>query len=693
MIQLLAVQVMENCCNSFIPADIEADGCKEELGHHSSKECTLEIHNSDGCDVPTPQDGMVFCSEDEVRSYYTKYANQEGFGIMTRTSRKGADGKVRYFILACSREGNRRTSKKNPIRNCPSRKQKCEARISVYLCKDGAYQIKSATLNHNHDLNPGEVKSRNNVDIKMRLKRTVDPSDQNDKRVNKSFRPLAVEAEVCENQAFCQNCFGNYIQREKRLIGNDGDGYALYKYFMWMQEQDSNFFYVIDFDDCFCVKNVFWADGRSRAAYKSFGDVVTFDTIYLSNQYKVPLTSFVGVNHHGQSILLGCGLLPCEDTESFVWLFQSWLVCMSGVPPRGIIADHCKAIQNAIQIVFPSTRHSWCLPHIMKRLPQKIGGHAEYKAISYYLQNAIYDTFTTNEFEKGWKKIVEEFGLEDDEWLKELFRERHRWVPTFVRCSFWAGMPTIQRGENTHAFFDGFIDRQATLKQFLGKYDIVLQAKAEKEFEADFRSFCSTLACATKSPFERQFQSAYTHAKFLEVQKEFVGKADCNVCVVHDGGSFCLYNVIEDVIMGDKPKEAMFKVSFDRVNYEVKCICNMFEFRGILCRHSLAILSQERVKEIPSKYILERWRKSLKRRHAYAKTSYTTKQLQPQMQRFDSLCKQFDNVAEVASEFEETSSFVKNSICDLKEKLEAWATRLRNTSEVAVPISCAIEGT
>lgn len=39
--------------------------------------------------------------------------------------------------------------------------------------------------------------------------------------------------------------------------------------------------------------------------YESFGDVVTFDTTYLPNKYGMPFARFVGVNHHGQSILLG----------------------------------------------------------------------------------------------------------------------------------------------------------------------------------------------------------------------------------------------------------------------------------------------------------------------------------------------------------------------------------------------------
>nr|KAJ0227391.1 hypothetical protein LSAT_V11C100010220 [Lactuca sativa] len=36
-------------------------------------------------------------------------------------------------------------------------------------------------------------------------------------------------------------------------------------------------FYVIDMDDECHMQNVFWADVRSRVAYESFGDVISFD--------------------------------------------------------------------------------------------------------------------------------------------------------------------------------------------------------------------------------------------------------------------------------------------------------------------------------------------------------------------------------------------------------------------------------
>jgi len=137
---------------------------------------------------------------------------------------------------------------------------------------------------------------------------------------------------------------------------------------MRMQEKNDRFFYVIDLDEESCLKNVFWADARSRVAYESFGDVKTFDTTYLTNKYKMPFAPFVRVNHHGQSILFGCGLLSNENTDTFVWLFNTWVKCISGRASNAIITDQDRAMQAAIEIVFPRAKHRFCLWHIMNKV-------------------------------------------------------------------------------------------------------------------------------------------------------------------------------------------------------------------------------------------------------------------------------------------------------------------------------------
>lgn len=121
-------------------------------------------------------------------------------------------------------------------------------------------------------------------------------------------------------------------------------------------------------------KSIFWADARSRAACEDFGDVVTFDTTCLANKYDMSFAPFVGVNHHGQSLLLGSGLLCDETTISFTWLFEVWKTCMKGKSPKSIITDQCVAMKNAIEVVSSDAKHRWCLWHIMEKIPKKLRG-------------------------------------------------------------------------------------------------------------------------------------------------------------------------------------------------------------------------------------------------------------------------------------------------------------------------------
>ena len=85
-----------------------------------------------------------------------------------------------------------------------------------------------------------------------------------------------------------------------------------------------------------------------------FDDVISFDTTYLTNKYDMSFAPFVGVNHHGQSSLLGCGLLSLEDTSTFTWLFQCWLRCMGNRAPDGIITDQCRVMKMLFFLYFPN---------------------------------------------------------------------------------------------------------------------------------------------------------------------------------------------------------------------------------------------------------------------------------------------------------------------------------------------------
>jgi len=297
----------------------------------------------------------------------------------------------------------------------------------------------------------------------MHSRQTVETNDDAGVRINKSFRSLVSEAGGYEHVNFIERDVRNYIGQQRRSLCKDGDGQTLLRHFSKMRELNNDFFFEIDMDEDNRICNVFWADARSRAASEDFGDVVSFDTTYLTNKYDMPFAPFVGVNHHGHSILLGCGLVSAEDTRSFVWIFELWLRCMYNKPPEGIVTDQCKAMLNAIREVFPNTKHRWCLWHIMKKVPEKLQGYTNYKSIKTELKRLVYDSITMGEFELGWHAFIGQYDLTTNDWLTTLFDERHHWVPCYLKSQFWAGMSTTQRSEGLNAFFDGFINSGTTL--------------------------------------------------------------------------------------------------------------------------------------------------------------------------------------------------------------------------------------
>lgn len=67
----------------------------------------------------------------------------------------------------------------------------------------------------------------------------------------------------------------------------------------------------------------------------------------------------------------------------------------------------------------------------------------------------------------------------------------------------------------------------------------------------------------------------------------------------------------------------IFELVFEKVEYEVSCICSKFQFRGILYRHALAVLIRNSVELFSEMYVLSRWRKDVKRSYSKVKVSYS----------------------------------------------------------------------
>ncbi|KAH9659227.1 protein FAR1-RELATED SEQUENCE [Citrus sinensis] len=478
-------------CNGNVENPVEPTRRLADFEQIKNMEKDIEVEELEKIEEDDePIIGMSFDSDADLFIYFKEYGKRKGFPVLRRTSRKDSDGILRNVTFACGRSGETRSKSVNILKPQPNAKTSCNARLGAGLGDDGKWTIRNLNLERNHVL----------------------------------FTPT----------------------KSKLRLGN-GDAAALQNYFMKVQAEDNMFYFSMQVDDEGRLKNIFWAELRNREAYKEFGDVVTFDNTYLTNKYDMPFAPFVGVNHHGHSILFGCGLISHEDIETFTWLFRTWLSCMSNSAPIGIITDQDRVMKVAIQNVFPNTRHRWCLWHIMKKIPEKLGGHKEYRDISNVLHCAVYDSQSAAKFEETWHHMIVEYDLGDNEWLRGLYDERHHWVPCYLNNTFWAGMSSTQCSESMNAFFDGYVNSKTTLKQFVEQYNCALKNKVQKEVEEDVRCLSQQMPCVTSYAMERQVRDVYTISKFQEFQQELIGKMYCEF--VNSMG--CEYIVREDVKVGE----------------------------------------------------------------------------------------------------------------------------------------------
>ncbi|XP_021755974.1 protein FAR-RED IMPAIRED RESPONSE 1-like [Chenopodium quinoa] len=256
---------------------------------------------------------------------------------------------------------------------------------------------------------------------------------------------FSAELDGFDNLRFTMKDLAHEVYKTRRLKMLGGDARTLMTYFKKMQEGNMNFFHYVRLDPKGRLKDVICVDGRSRAAYEEFGDVVCFDATYLTNAYALPFVKFVGVNHHGQTILLGV----------------HWYI--------------------------------------------------EFKPM---LKSIVYESLIVEEFENHWTEFINDYSLKNNDWLSNLYTERHMWFPAFLRDYFWAGMKTTQRVESINSFFDGFFNRTTKLFKFPINFAKAMKKRVRDETAADANCAKYVWRLVTGFKVEKYFQRVYTDTNF-----------------------------------------------------------------------------------------------------------------------------------------------------------------------------------
>ncbi|XP_065628089.1 protein FAR1-RELATED SEQUENCE 5-like [Quercus suber] len=384
--------------------------------------------------------------------------------------------------------------------------------------------------------------------------------------------------------------------------------------------------------------NCFGADARSRMAYQYFGDVITFNATYQTNRYKIPFVPFTGVNHRHLSMVFGCALLVNETTKSYIWLLKTWLNAMPGNSPSTIITYNDKAMAKVIVDVLPNATHRLCIWHLLqKALEQLSHVYNKYPHFQEEFYHCIHDTIIIEEFELEWSKIMEIYGLGDNDWLGNLYMRRERWVLAYLQSSFCAGISATQRSESMNKFFKDYVCLSTMISDFVYQYELALNANYLKEKEQDVKTKNSVPILKTSYKLEAEAAKVYTRKMLMKFQEELFCSKKYKASKYHEEGVKKICKVVPH------GKESPF--------YEV---------------HILAVLVKKSlVHFLPSHYILERWTINAKK-HIVHDISSDVIQVEPQVSSTmmrNCLMLQFLKVAEESSIARLNSLVIANTLC------------------------------
>ncbi|XP_024199802.1 protein FAR1-RELATED SEQUENCE 5-like [Rosa chinensis] len=373
-----------------------------------------------------------------------------------------------------------------------------------------------------------------------------------------------------------------------------------------------------------------------------------------------------GVNHHGQTIVFGCGLLSDEKSESFIWLLEQWLKAMPSGPSKVIITDQDPAIAKAIAQVLPLTLHRFCLWHIMFKFRDKLGPVI---AQSYYglFKASVYNSKTKEEFEASWKNAVQQSSQENHAWLNTMYELRSKWVPAFCNHIFHAGMQSSQRVESNHSFFKSFVSVNNSLLDFATRIKRGLRQQRHEELIRDHVDSNEIPKTRTYYPIEKQMREVYTKEIFLRFQDEVVKSTAYLKCeTLKEDENECVYNVLRAA--DDEQSWKLRQIVHDKVSGFAKCSCGGFEVEGIACRHIIFFFRSMNMVHLPIEYILDRWTKNAKVGRVWDDDGVEVKDVGDKslMMRYIQLSQLSQGVIDEASLSQETTKYFTDGLHSLR---------------------------
>lgn len=610
---------------------------------------------------------------EDIYDIYCNHALEVGFRVRRSTSKYNVAGVLVQKWMVCSCEGTRKDRTSSSKSEGKSRaacitRTNCKASLKAKLNADGLYEVVDHNTEHNHALYRKAWSYMHHSQRPVSAMKAIVVEDMisSEMRAADSLRYMAHDAKGEHILDDTKKDYLSFVNQVNINAIEGGDAQVLIDNLYQQGVEDHEFFFRFRLDDDGRLCNIFWRDSRMKEDYMTYGDVVVFDTTYRTNKYNLICAPFVGINNHWKNVMFGCAFITNEKTDSFEWLFEVFKKSMEGQSPITLFTYPDRAIENAIEKVFPTTRHRLCIWHLYQNGVDDFEKLKSNKRFNDAFQNCLTGCTNGDEFEKCWSSMISTYGLQDNAWFQRLYDLRHKWCTAYNKDFFSAGILSSQRSESTNTTI-GFNANETTgLNDFYIIFKKIVERWRSNEANDEFQcSRGNPTSCLPLTGFLKHASEVYTLTLFKDFEKEFLKSISTSISFLSEEHDVKFYHVT------DADGITSYQVNFNVVDFLVSCSCKRFEECGLLCCHCLRIMHVHSIPQIPKCYIKRRWTKSAKQDLWDKPTSGKfEKGKNPALWR-QQMVKKFYNIVLKAQEHEEARTIIEDGLNDMTSALEA----------------------
>ncbi|XP_021321405.1 protein FAR1-RELATED SEQUENCE 5 [Sorghum bicolor] len=269
------------------------------------------------------------------------------------------------------------------------------------------------------------------------------------------------------------------------------------------------------------------------------------------------------------------------------------------------------AMKSAIEQVFINTKHRNCLFHIKTKCYNKnIKVFAANEGLYEEFEDVVNNCLTEEEFERLWKRMIEERNLQGNQYFNRMWEMRKRFIPVYYKNDFFPFIQTTSRSEATNARFKDNVGPTYSILSFLKEYNrIVDNINQAERLEDNYSNQKRPKEFIFGYRIEQQAQQLYNRNIFKKFQLQLKETSRLNYRETEYGKTFEVWQKSNEIHEVHRFRRYTVNTELTQGQEEFTCICAKFSKDGILCSHILKIVIEKEISTIPEKYFIERWRK------------------------------------------------------------------------------------